>query len=275
MDPRLFLNVMVSLMLIPSLICLFLPDTIAHVYTELMFPLVLLIGAILSIKVASIYKKWLRKAFIFLSLFLFFMIFPHIEFLWGMYSSFPLLVAFMQWITYAMLVLCSFYILRVTGVRKISRKGWVIIAAMLFIGMIILVRYMPSVLNQQMTYAHKISLPLIYLLDIAIVIMLLPVVLLYAQQMRLEKRESITFTAIICGIILSLIVDYITGILSGTSLSEMQRALHTGSPIDALYLFSYLVIAVGLYVHKKYDEWGFQMMEKALELEGGLKSNGV
>lgn len=268
MNPRLFLTVMVSVMLIPSLICLFLPDTIAPLYTEILFPLVLFIGALLALIVASSYKKWLRKAFIFLSLFLFFMMIPHLEFLWGIYSTYPQLLVFMQWIIYAMLVLCSFYILKVMEVRQISRKGWVIIAAMLFIGVIILMRYMPSVLNQQMTYAHKISLPLIYFLDIVIVIMLLPVVLLYAQQMRLEKRESITFTAIICGIILSLIVDYITGILSGSSLSEMQRALHTGSLIDALYLFSYLVIAVALYVHRMYDEWGLQMMEKALEIEG-------
>jgi len=264
MNPRSFLKAMLLLMLFPSLVCLFLPGTIAHEYTEIMFPLVLLIGAVLSIRVASIYKKWLRKAFIFLSLFLFFTIFAHIEFLWEIYSSFPMLVVFMQWITYAMLVLCSFYILKVTEVRQISRKGWVIIAAMLFIGIIILAYHIPAVLHYY-PEAYKIPLILIYFLDVVIVIMLMPVVLLYAQQMRLEGRESITFTTIVCGIILSMIAVYIYVIISASTLSQVPSVFHTGSPLDALYLFSYLIIAVGLYVHKKYDEWGFRMVEKALE----------
>jgi hypothetical protein len=191
MNPRLFLKAMILLMLFPSLICLFLPDTIASGYTTIMFPFCLLIGSILSIRVAAIYQKWLRKAFIFLSLFLFFMIFPHIDVLWGIYSSFPLLVVSMQWTTYAMLVLCSFYVLKVTEVRQISIKGWTIIVAMLFIGIIILAYHIPPVLHYYPD-AYKIPLVLIYFLDVVIVIMLMPVVLLYAQQMRLEGRESIT-----------------------------------------------------------------------------------
>jgi len=254
---------MILLMLLPSLIILFLPDKIASEYTRIMFPLVLLIGALLSIGVASIYKNWLRKAFIFLSLFLFLMIFPHIEFLWGIYRAFPQLVVFMQWITYAMLVLYSFYVLKVTEVRQISRKGWAIIVATLFVGIIILAYHIPP-LFQYYPEAYKIPLTLIYFLDVVVVIMLMPVVLLYAQQMRLEGRESITFTTIVGGIILSTIAVYIYVIVSGTPLLVAPSAFHTGSILDALYLFSYLIIAVGLYVHKKYDEWGLDMIEQAL-----------
>ncbi len=96
--------------------------------------------------------------------------------------------------------------------------------------------------------------------------MLLPVVLLYAEQMRLEGRESLTFTTIVCGIILSISVAYVYEIAFGVPLYVVYYSVyHTGSILDALYLFSYLIIAVGLYVHKKYDEWGFQMIEKSLE----------
>ena len=139
MNPRLLLKAMVSLMLIPSLVCLFLPDTIARSYTKIMFPLVLLIGAVLSIKVASNYKKWLRKAFIFLSLFSLFMMLAHIDTLWVILravvgSSFPKFLLIMQWTTYAMLVICSFYILKVTELREIGVKGWVAIIAVLSLG---------------------------------------------------------------------------------------------------------------------------------------------
>ena len=119
MNPRLFLKVM--LMLVPAAICLFLPDTLAHEYTRVMYPAILVIGAALSLRVAFIYTNWLRKAFIFLALFLFLMVFTHIEELWGIYRTSPQLVVLLQWITYAMLVLCSYYVLKVTEVRQVSK----------------------------------------------------------------------------------------------------------------------------------------------------------
>ena len=263
MNPRVFLKAMILLMLIPSGICLLLPDTIAGSYTRIMYPLVLILGAVLSMRVAAIYKNWLRNAFIFLSLFLFLMIFPHFDFLWGFYSAHPQLVVLLQWITYAMLVLCSFYVLKVTEVREITREGWVLIGAAFLIGIIILAYHVPP-LYHYYPPAYKIPLTLIYFLDVVIVIMLMPVVLLYAQQMRLEGRESITFTTIISGIILSTVAVYLYVIVSGIPLYAAPNVFHTGSVLDSLYLFSYLLIAVGLYVHKKYDEWGFDMIEQAL-----------
>ncbi len=119
MNPRLFLKVM--LMLVPAVICLFLPDTLAHEYTRVMYPAILVIGAALSLRVAFIYTNWLRKAFIFLALFLFLMVFTHIEELWGIYRTSPQLVVLLQWITYAMLVLCSYYVLKVTEARQASK----------------------------------------------------------------------------------------------------------------------------------------------------------
>jgi len=109
------------LMLVPAFICLFLPDTLAHEYTRVMYPGILVIGAALSLRVAFIYTNWLRNAFIFLALFLFLMVFPHIEELWGIYRTSPQLVVLLQWITYAMLVLCSYYVLKVTEVRQVSK----------------------------------------------------------------------------------------------------------------------------------------------------------
>jgi hypothetical protein len=239
-----------------------------------MIPLALLIGAVLAIWVASTYKKELQKAFIFLALFLFLMMLANIDYLMNLLrlelgDLYPVFVLFMQLTTYAMLVIFSLYILKVTELREIGIKGRIAIMAVLFFGILIVLYPVPSELLQIFVFhyadAYTISLLLIRLLDVAIVIMLMPVVILYAKQMRLERRESITFTVIICGIILSSTIAYVYEIVFGVPLYVIIHAFyHTGSPLDALYLFSYLIIAVGLYVHKKYDEWGFKRIEKAL-----------
>nr|QNO52646.1 hypothetical protein CKMLAADM_00011 [Methanosarcinales archaeon ANME-1 ERB6] len=268
MNPRSFLKAMILLMLFPSLICLLLPDTIASIYTKIMLPLPLLIGFVLSLRIASMYKKWLQKSFFFLSLFLLFMMVANIDPLWDIVRSkvgdfIPLIVLPFQVITYSMLVISSVYTLKVMERRGLSKKDWVIMVAMLFIGIIIVMYQMIPLLRHIDLYA--IFLLLIRFLDVAIVIMLTPVVLLYIRQMRLEKRESITFTTITCGIILSLTVAYGYEIAFDVPLYVIWHAIyHTGSILDALYLFSYLIIAVGLYVHTKYEEWGFRMIEKAL-----------
>jgi hypothetical protein len=275
MNPRLFLKVMVSLMLIPSFICLFLPDTIAGEYVKILSPLCLLIGSMFSLRVASIYKNWLWNSFFFLALFLFFMMLANIDPLWDIVvsevgkSSLPFIVLPLQWITYSMLVASSYYMLKITEVRKISKKGWVIIVVMLFIATTIaLYPIFEQLFSRHYIGLYTISLLIIRFLDVAITLMLLPVVLLYAEQMRLEGRESLTFTTIVCGIILSITVAYVYEIAFGVPLYVVYYTVyHTGSILDALYLFSYLIIAVGLYVLKKYDEWGFQMIEKSLEEE--------
>lgn len=274
MDPRSFLKVTILLMLIPALICLFLPPgTIANSYTTIMHPLALLIGALLSLRVASIYKSWLRRAFIFLSLFLFFMMLanidPLMEILRAVFGDllFPLFVLIMQWTTYAMLVISSICILKVTELREISTGGRIAITAVCFLGILIVTYHIPSLIEEVAAFhvIYIISLLLIRLTDVAIVIMLVPVVILYAQQMRLEGRESLTFTTVICGIILSLTDAYVYEISFGVPLYVIAREVcHTGSILDALYVFSYLIIAAGLYVHKRYDEWGFDMVEQAL-----------
>jgi len=263
MNPRSFLKALILLMLVPALLCLLLPDSIARSYTRIMYPLILLLSGILAMRVSTIYTNWLRNAFVFLSLFLVLMIFPHIDFLWSFYAAHPLFVVLLQWVTYAMLVLCSIYVLKVTEVRQISVKGWLLIGAMLVTGIVILAYHLPP-LFQYYPAIYKLPLTLIYILDVAIVIMLMPVVLLYAQQMQAEGRESITFTTIVSGLILSTIAVYLYVIVTGIQLYEAPFLFHTGSALDALYLFSYLLIVAGLYVHGKYDEWGFAQIEQAL-----------
>lgn len=268
MNPRSFLKVMILLMLFPSLICLLLPDTIASGYIKIMHPLSLLIGSILSFRVAAMYKKWLQKSFFFLALFLFFMMLANIDPLGDIVRSkvgnlIPLIVLPFQLLTYSMLVISSFYTLKVMERRGLSKKDWIIMVAMLFIGIIIVMYQVIPLLCHLDLYA--IPLLLIRFLDVAIVIMLTPVVLLYIRQMRLEKRESITFATITCGIILSVSVAYGYEIAFNVPLYVVFHAIyHTGSILDALYLFSYLIIAVGLYVHTKYYEWGLKMIKKAL-----------
>lgn len=274
MNPRSVLKVLIILVLGVAFISLILPRSIADDYTKIMHPLALLSGAILALRVALIYQGELRRVFLFLSLFLFLMMLAHIDpFMAYLLSRagalFPVVVLLMQWITYAMLILCSLSVLKVTELRRLSKMGAIALALVSFIGILIVTYHIPSMFQQIFVFhyaaVYTLSVLLIRIADAAIVIMLVPVVILYAEQMKVEGRESLTFTAIVAGIILSLTAAYAYEIGLGMPLHLVkQEVYHTGSILDALYLFSYLTIAAGLYVHRRYDEWGFALIEHAL-----------
>ena len=101
-------------------------------------------------------------------------------------------------------------------------------------------------------------------LDAALVTLLVPAVWLYIQYLRTESRQSLTVTAIISGIAIGTLFDYLFEslvrlfpVLSETSI------LHYTIP-NVLYVYGALVMVAGLYAHLKADKWGFKAIEKAL-----------
>ena len=106
---------------------------------------------------------------------------------------------------------------------------------------------------------------LVRIFDMAIVLMLVPVIILYVQHLRAKAQESITFTLIMGGMIFSLISTYIFEATTGLSLDKIAADyFQKGSSLDTVYLFGYCIIAVGLYANIKYSEWGYRAIEKAL-----------
>jgi hypothetical protein len=85
------------------------------------------------------------------------------------------------------------------------------------------------------------------------------------QHLKSKEQESITFTFIMGGVIWSLLSTYIFELVLGISAGQIAvQYFQTGSWLDAIYIFGYFIIAVGLYANMKYDEWGFRAIEKAI-----------
>lgn len=255
-----------------SLLCVILPTAVETVYSSIMLPLALLLGFIFGIQVASTYQKALKMSFVFLSLFLVIYMLVNIPYIWPpMYAllkeNLIFLLLAMQIVNYAMLIISCAYTLKVIEARKMNKYGWVVFGVLLALGIFVVVYGIPPMLGA-LPYnpAGAISGMMIRLFDISIVLMLVPVLVLYLQYSKSQAQESITFTLVMLGIIISLLSTYIIQFATGmTSLDEAaQSGFVAPSVINAAYLFGYLIIAIGLYAHRKYDDWGFQMIEKAL-----------
>jgi hypothetical protein len=112
---------------------------------------------------------------------------------------------------------------------------------------------------------------LIRILDALLVIVLAPVLWLYIQYQKSRQKQSLTFTVIILGIVCATIFDYIFQLITTlfpAMLSE-GSVLYASVP-EALFIFGYLIIAVGLYAHRKQDEWGFQAIDRIMSGEFAL-----
>ncbi len=270
MQPRLFWGIATPIIALVALACLLLPDEPAGYYASIMHPVSLLIGFALAVSVASNYQRELRRAFIFLAIFLILYSLSNVQAFWEqlqtslgeMYS--PVIFS-IQIITYAMLLTCCGYILRVISVKELNKWGWITSGIVLAFGIAIVTYGVLSLRGIVTTYdLTTISYILIRTLDAAVMVMLVPVVWLYIQHRRSRYQQSITFTVIMSGIILSLISAYIYEMASDTPLYQIAQEFQKGSALDVIYLFSYFVIAMGLYAQRKYDEWGLRAIEKAL-----------
>ncbi len=241
-------------------------------------PLSLLIGSLLALYASSIYRKQLRAAFIFLSAFLFIYMLAIILFL----SSSPVLLPYLeprlegteilsliqgvQFITYAMLFLFCVNLLKVVDVRQLNRNGWILFA-LTVIFCIFLAIYPELALVKVIS---SFGLPAILyiairILDAGLIIVLMPVLWLYIQYLKLQQRQSLTFTVVIFGIVFSTIFDF----LFESIIKIFPRLLTEGAPLytaipHMLFIYGFLIIAVGLYAHRKQDEWGYNTVDRVM-----------
>ncbi|MBI4287901.1 MAG: hypothetical protein HY671_05690 [Chloroflexi bacterium] len=280
MSPRRILALTFIFVAALSFGSLILPRAVAIAYVGAVPPLALLLGFGLSLKVASTYAKDLKKAFLFLSLFLLLYVPANILALWKfLYSRLGddtvFLAQVLQFADYAMLITSCIYVLRALEVRRMNRYGWMFLGAAFAFSVYVIVYGIPSLIDGMSgDPAVAVSRMMIRVFDMAVVLMLLPVLLLYIQNLRSKAKESVTFVFIMGGLIVSLLSTYVFQIIKRASLDAIAADyVQKGSVLDAFYAFGYLIVAAGLYAHVKYNEWAYDAIDRAITT--GLSSLDV
>ena len=286
MSHTLFLKIALPAIAVPALVVLFLPAGVWPTYVDMVEPLSLLIGSFLALYVSFSYRKQLKAAFIFLSVFLLIYALAIVLFLsLGEVSLSHILVPYLgvhlgetettrlvlgvQFINYAMLLLFSVNLLKVIDVRKLNRNGWIAFSLTsifcLFLAIYPEWELVKDMSNRGFTDIFYIATRI---LDAALIIVLMPVLWLYVQHLKSQQRQSLTFTVIIFGVVCATIFDYLFQLI----VKVFPRLLTEGSPLystipEMLFIYGYLMIAVGLYAHRKEDEWGYKAIDRAMSGE--------
>lgn len=154
----------------------------------------LFVGFLLAIRVSTIYNKELKRSFIFLSLFLLFYMISSPLILWeyivnvlGSQATILLLLAF-QALTYAMLITSCVYTVKVIEVRRMKVFGWTIFGIVMAFGVFIIVEGLLSIVPSiPQDAVGAISNIFIRFFDMAIIMMLVPVFILYAAAYAIES----------------------------------------------------------------------------------------
>ncbi|MBI4236259.1 MAG: hypothetical protein HY688_02740 [Chloroflexi bacterium] len=294
MTSVLFLKLLLPALMIPALAALVLPSEMARSYVSTIEPAALIGTAALSWWVAFLYREGLRRVFLFVAGFLVVYGITNVGPLMDAMAQalprqFPGIVLALQLANYSMLLLACVQILRVVQIRRLDRAGWLIMVPVSFGALYIVgAAFFPALSSLeglltgrwagwgdafQESFLDEIgtlSLPVItYILvrtfDAAVLLMLVPVLLLYIQNTHAEHQESLTFSVVVFGIIASLTFVYAYELVSRSPLFVIaQRDFRTGSFLDALYIFGYLTIAVGLYAHRKHQQWSLSALERML-----------
>ncbi len=263
MNPRLFLRIAFPSIFGISAATLFLPKNIAGVYTINVMLISLFISFLLSLKVAFSYERELKKVFLYLALFVLFLFLANLpqfwELLYGIFGPLPYISLITAGIAYVLLLRACISILKITDLTKIHTKEWIFVFLMFALGNLIIMYFL---LNYSIEFNIEVLTKILFrILDNAIVIMLLPMIFLYRKQSQKEKKESITFTIVLTGIIISTVGDYIYEILSRISYRELSSGFHSGTLLDSIYILSYLLIVLGLYVHLNYYKWTMKKID--------------
>lgn len=278
MSHTLFLKIALPAIAIPALIALFLPSGVWTTYVDVAEPIFLLIGAFLALWVSFSYRKELKSAFIFLSVFLLvyalaivlFLSFspilvPWLELRLGIAETFRL-VQGVQFINYAMLLFFCINLLKAIDISRLNRNGWIFFALTVIFSIFLAIYPVLDLIKD----ISSLELPGIFyitmrILDAALIIVLAPVLWLYVQYLKSQQRQSLTFTIIIFGIVCATVFDYLFELI----IKVFPQLLTEGSPLyatvpETLFIYGYLVIAVGLYAHRKQDEWGYKTVDRAM-----------
>ena len=248
-----------------------LPSSAATPYTKVVQPGLVLLGSALAFWVGPMYRGAMGRAFFLIGGFLL---------LYGLVAITPLvdaardglgdnflkaLIAY-QMAAYALLIAGCAHILRVIGVGKLNLWAWAPVAAGLGLAVTVVTYGMPK-FNEtlEVNTEAAVLLLMIRVLDMVVIVSLVPVVALYVQNARAKYQESATFTVIGGGIIASLVLAYLYELAKQTSLVDIAETdYQTGSLLDGLYVFAYFVLALGLLVHRKHQEWSFSRLDDLL-----------
>ncbi|MFC2060374.1 hypothetical protein ACFLTZ_04705 [Chloroflexota bacterium] len=281
-----FLAIALPIIAIPALIVLVLPAGVWTAYVDVVEPLALLVGCGLALWTSFSYRKQLKAAFIFLSAFLFvymlaiilFMSLEHPILLPYLRPNLEitqilLIVQIIQFINYFILILFCINLLKVMDIRQLNRNGWFLFALTIVFS-IFLAIYPELSLVKGISGAGlpAVLYLIIRLLDAALIIVLLPVCWLYIQYLKSRQRQSLTFTVIIFGIVFVTLFDY----LFQAILAIFPQLLTGGSLLRAtipemIFIYGYLIIAVGLYAHRRQDSWGYNTVDRTMS--GKVKVN--
>lgn len=263
MNPRLFLKMAFPAILILSFIVLILPEGIAGIYTVNAMLIALFIAFLLSMKVAFSYERELKRVFLYLAPFILLLFLVNTEKFWkvlyGIFGSLPYISLIIAGIAYVFLIMSCINILKITDFTEIQKKEWFAILLMFALGNYIIFFFL---LHYKLEFNVEVLTRILFrIVDNAVVLMLMSILFLYRKQSKREKKESITFTIVLIGIIISTIGDYVYEILTRISHQELSAGFHTGTFLDAIYIFSYLLIAVGLFVHLNYYKWTMRKID--------------
>ena len=266
-----FLILSLPVALIPAAVAVALSGEAAAWYTKLVEPGLLLVSCLLSLWVAMMYRTDLRRAFLFLAGFLL---------LYGLASTTPLaeqtqkalgddfLTLLISWqvADYLMLFLACAFILRAIGITTMGKWGIPVMGITLLLAVGVVVNGMTSFSDLLETNTRAAVLVfLIRIFDVVVLLMLVPVLLLYVEGARAKYQESATFAFVAFGIIAGLVFVYGYELVKGQSIAQIAEAEYQkGSILDGLYIFMYLMVAVGLYAHRKHQQWSLSRIERMI-----------
>ena len=278
MTHRLFLRIALPLLAIPALVVIFLPDEVWPTFVDVIEPLSLLIGSFLAMYVSLSYRKQLKAAFIFLSVFLLIyalaivlllsyspLLLPYLETKLENTEIFRIVLS-IQIINYAMLFLFCINLLKVIDIRQLNRIGWILftltIIFSIFLAVFPVVDLFKEISRLGLSAIFQIT---IRIFDAALIIILVPVLWLYIQYVKSHQRQSLTFTVVILGIVFFTLFDYLFQSIMKLFpwLLAENSSLYIKIP-EVLFIYGYMVIAVGLYAHHKEDEWGYNTVDKTI-----------
>ncbi len=278
MTHTLFLKIALPLLAIPALLVIFLPAEVWPTYVDVIEPFSLLIGSSLALYVSFSYRKQLKAAFLFLSVFLLIyalaivlllsyspLLLPHLETRLGDAEIFRI-VQSVQFINYAMLFLFCINLLKVIDIRQLNRNGWIIftltIIFSIFLAVFPVVDLVKEISSLGLSLISHIT---IRVFDAALIIILVPALWLYIQYLKSNQRQSLTLTVVIFGIVFFTLFDYLFQSITKLfpQLLAEDSSLYFKIP-EMLYIYGYLIIAVGLYTHHKQDEWGYNIIDRTI-----------
>ncbi|MDA0799089.1 MAG: hypothetical protein O2884_10530 [Chloroflexi bacterium] len=270
-----FIAIATPTALLFALLAVVLPSSAGAQYARFALPISLVIGAGLAFWVGAFYRAGMRNAFWLLGGFL--LLYGLSNWDWLLSSVAELLGAnflrallIYQIVDYAMLLAATVWVVRMVDVRRLSRPGWLFAARTVVVAVAFVLNGMPTVreLFDLSSEAGTIYL-VIRIFDVLVMTMLVPVVWLYVQNANSEYRENSTFMLVLVGIIASLTSAYLYEIVKGDPLTVIAASEYQQRSFrDVLYLFGYLIIAIGLFAHRKHQEWSFNRLDRLLLGDG-------